>query len=116
VEKFRCKDKDGITVICTQDTWENHIVSEHPELKGCEIIVKTAIEQPYQVYQDGKHTNRRNIYKPFVLPKPFHTQYLRVAIEYRKMKITRKWKGYVCTAFACQTKGKGDILRWEGKL
>jgi hypothetical protein len=116
VEIFRCKDKDGIIVICKQDTWENHIVSGHAEMEGCEMIVKTAIEKPYQVYQDGKHTNKRIIYKPFVLPKPFHTQYLRVAIEYHRGKINRKLQGYVCSAFACQTKKKGDILIWEGQL
>jgi len=85
-------------------------------MKGCEMIVKTAIENPYQVYQDGKHANKRIIYKPFVLPKPFHTQYLRIAIEYRKVKITRKLQGYVCSAFASRTKRKGDILLWEGQL
>lgn len=116
MEIFRCKDKDGITVICTQDRWENHIVSGHPEIKGCEVIVKTAIEKPYQVYQDGKHAARRNIYKPFVLPKPFNTQYLRITIEYRKRKITRELQGYVLTAFAFQGKRIGDILIWEGQL
>ena len=116
MEIFRCNDKDGITVICKQDTWENHIVSGHVEMEGCEVIVKTAIENPYQVYQDGKHANRKIIYKPFILPKPFHTQYLRVAIEYHKGKIIRKLQGYVCSAFACRTKKKGDILIWEGQL
>ena len=110
MELFRCKDSDGITVICRRDTWENHIVAEHPEMKGCEMTVKVAIEKPYQLYQDGKHPNKRIIYKPFVLPKPFHTQYLRVAIEYHKGKISRKLQGYVCSAFACRSKRKGDIL------
>ncbi|MBE0431327.1 MAG: hypothetical protein IBX67_05830 [Dehalococcoidia bacterium] len=116
MEILRCKDKDGITIICSQDTWDNHIVSGHPEVKGCEMIVKTAIEKPFQVYQDGRHANRRIIYKPFVLPKPFHTQYLRIAIEYHRGKVSRNMQGYVCSAFACQTKRKGDILIWEGQL
>ena len=85
-------------------------------MKDREMIVKTAIEKPYQVYQDGKHTARRNIYKPFVLPKPFNTQYLRITIEYRKRKITRELQGYVLTAFAFQGKRIGDILIWEGQL
>lgn len=82
-------------------------------MKGCQMIVKTAIEKPYQIYQDGKHAARRNIYKPFVLPKPFHTQYLRIGIEYRKKRLTGKLRGYVITAFACRGKRKGDILLWE---
>ena len=115
MEIFKCTDKDGTTVICTQDTWENHIVSEHPEMDGCETIVKRAIEKPYQIYQDGRHTARRNIYKPFVLPKPYNTQYLRIVIEYKKKRLTKKLQGYVLTAFP-STKRKGDILIWEGQL
>lgn len=91
-------------------------MAEHLEMKDCEMIVKTAIEKPYQVYQDGRHAATKNIYKPFVLPKPYNTQYLRIAIKYRKTKFTRRLQGYVKTAFACQGKGKGDILIWEGQL
>ena len=109
---FRCRDKDGVLVICTQSTWEKHIIAEHPEMRGNEMCVKAAIEDPYQIYQDPRHANKKNIYKPFVLPKPYHTQYLRVAIEYKK-PLFRQLKGYVSSAFACKTKRKGDILIWE---
>lgn len=111
-EIFRCRDKDNVIVICTKDTWENHIVAEHSEMKGCEVIVKAAIEKPYQIYQDGRHPNQKNFYKPFVLPKPFHTQYLRIAVKYRK-RMFRELRGHVSTAFACQKKRKGDILIWQ---
>ena len=114
MDVLRCLDKDGVTVICSRDTWENHVVPEHPEMRGCEAYVKATIEKPYQLYQDSKHPNQKVIYQPFILPKPFHTQYLRVAIKYRK----RKWGnvvGYILTAFACQNKKKGDILIWEEK-
>ena len=90
----------------------NHIVARHPELHGCEAYVKAAIESPYQMYQDRHNLNKKIIYQPFVLPKPFHTQYLRIAIEYRK-NIFGRIKGYVCTAFACKQKKEGDILLWE---
>ncbi len=114
MDVFRCLDKDGITVICPRDTWENHIVFEHPEMIGCELHVKETIEKPYQVYQDPRHPNQKNIYRPFILPKPFHTQYLRVAIKYRKRRFGNS-VGYISTAFACQNKKKGDILIWEEK-
>ena len=91
MDVFRCLDKDGITVICPRDTWENHIVSEHPEMIGCESNVKETTEKPYQVYQDPKHPSQKNIYRPFILPKPFHTQYLRVAIKYRKRGLEAQW-------------------------
>lgn len=112
MREFSCRDKDGIEVICTKDTWVNHIIAEHPEMGGCQAHVKTAIERPYQIYQDGRNPNKKNVYKPFILPKPFHTQYLRVTIKYRK-RVFGGLRGYVSTAFACQGKRKGDILIWE---
>ena len=112
MEVFRCLDKDSISVICSGDTWNNHIVAEHLEMGGCEAHVKAAIEKPYQIYQDQRHLNTKIIYKPFVLPKPYHNQYLRVAIKYRKRRFGGL-RGYVSTAFACQNKRRGDILIWE---
>ena len=109
---INCYDQDGIQVVCDDGTWYNHIVAEHPEIGGCEAHVKVAIEDPYQIYQDATDINRIIIYQPFILPKPFHTQYLRIGIEYKQRKSARK-KGYVRTAFACQNKRKGDILIWE---
>jgi hypothetical protein len=109
---FRCLDRDNVTIICTEDTWENHILAEHPEMRGCEVHVRTAIEKPYQVFQDGRHPNVRIIYKPFILPKPFSLYYLRVAIKYRK-RVFDKLRGYVASAFPCKNKRKGDILIWE---
>ena len=109
---FQCRDKDGVTVTCSKNAWENHIVAEHPEMKGCEAYVKAVIEKPYQIYQDGRHPNKRIIYRPFVLPKPFNRHYLRVAIKYRQRALGGL-RGYVSSAFPCLNKRKGDILLWE---
>ena len=109
---IKCRDRDGVPVVCDKSTWYNHIVVRHAELQGCETHVKAAIESPYQIYQDRSNLKRKIIYQPFVLPKPFHTQYLRIAIEYRQ-GIFGGIKGYVCTAFACKQKKEGDILLWE---
>jgi hypothetical protein len=113
VNRLECQDKDGVTVICTEDTWVNHIVAEHPEMVGCEAYVKSAIQSPFQIYQDGTDLKKRVFYTSFVLPKPFHTQYLRIVVEYRKNRLRGALRGYVCTAFACKNKKKGDILIWE---
>jgi len=109
---FQCRDRDGIVVYCSKDTWYNHIIAEHPDMRGWEAYVKTAIEKPYQVYQDGRHPHIRVIYAPFILPKPYNLYYLRVAIKYRK-RAFGKLRGYVSTAFPCVNKRKGDILIWE---
>ncbi|HEY4711416.1 MAG TPA: hypothetical protein VIH69_01870, partial [Dehalococcoidia bacterium] len=110
--KFVCYDSNGVEVTCTDDNWDNHIVAEHPEIKGCEVHVKTTIEKPHRIYQDPRHPNTKILYKPFILPKPFHTQWLRVAIEYRKPRFGNL-RGYTLTAFACTGVRKGDILIWE---
>lgn len=109
---FKCSDRDGIVVICSKDTWYNHIVAEHLEMKGCEAYVKAAIEKPYQIYQDGRHPSVRIIYRPFILPKPYNLYYLRVAIKYRQKRFSIL-RGYVSTAFPSVNKRGGDILIWE---
>jgi hypothetical protein len=78
---------------------------------GCEVYVQTAIRNPYQIYQDSAGIRKKIIYKPFILPKPYHTQYLRVIIEYKKRPY-RRLKGYVLSAFPCENIKKGDILIW----
>lgn len=113
--QLECQDRDGIRVICTESNWENHVVSEHPELRGCELHVKTTIETPHRIYQDSRHPNRRNLYKPFILPKPFHTQWLRVVIEYKK-PLFGDIRGEVVTAFACTGVRQGDILIWQEQI
>lgn len=115
MNNIQCYDKDGTAVVCKRNYWEAHIIDAHPEMKGCEGHVKATIESPYQIYQDSTHPNRRILYRPFILPKPYDRQYLRVAIDYRH----RRWKkprGYVVTAFSSANIKKGDILVWSSML
>ncbi len=109
---FKCKDKDGVDVVCHESTWNNHIISDHPELKDCENVVIEAIGSPYRIYEDCRNPKRKIIYKPFVLPKPFNTYYLRICIEYHTRMFGGK-RGYVVTAFSAQGIKKGDKLEWQ---
>ena len=113
--KLQCRDKDGILITCSAQCWDGHIVANHPEMEGFEAYVKAAIERPYQIYQDSVNIRNKVIYKPFILPHPYHTQFLRVAIEY-KNKAFRGSRGYVLSAFPCVNIKKGDILIWTGLL
>ena len=81
-------------------------------MKGYEGYVKAAIEDPYQIYQDSKHLNRRILYRPFILPSPYYMHYLRVAIDYPH-KWRRRSKGNIVTVFPCLNIKKGDILIWS---
>ena len=111
-EVFRCKDKDGIEVICPQDVWTNHIVAQHPEMTDYKSHVKYTIESPHQVYQDKAHTNRKSLYRLSILPQPYHTGYLRIVVEYRQRRLGGL-RGKVISAFPCDTIRKGDILLWQ---
>ena len=88
-------------------------MGEHPEMKGCDSYVAAAIRAPMEVHQDRSFPTRRIIYKPFVLPKPMHLQYLRVVVEYKHLKLRNRYQGYVRTAFPVSNRRKGDILLWS---
>jgi len=113
VATITCRDKDGILVTCSRNWWNTHIEEDHESMIGCEAHVKATVENPYRIDQDARHTNRKIFYKPFILPRPFHTQYLRVVIEYRKGRLFKDIRGYIITAFPCKTCRKGDILIWK---
>ena len=112
MDLFRCRDKDGIDIVCYRNTWINHIVQQHPEMNGKEILVKAVIENPDEIYQDSTWPDTRNIYNPAVLPEPFDKYYLKICLEYR-VNFGGKKRGYVKTAFACLRIKKGDILIWK---
>lgn len=109
---FRCKDRDGVLISCSNEVWQTHIIDEHPEMIGCETYVKASIEQPYQICQDTTHIDRKVIYKPFILPKPYHTYYLRIVIEYKE-KLFRGIRGYVVTAYPCTSRKTGEVVLWQ---
>jgi hypothetical protein len=66
---INCKDKDGVTVVCSEETWNKHILPKHPEIEGCEAHVKTVIQHPRFIYQDNTDLNKLIHYSPAVLPK-----------------------------------------------
>jgi hypothetical protein len=111
---LECKDIYGITVVCSKDTWEKHIVPKHPEMEGCEAHVKAVIQHPRQIYQDSNNLDKLIIYNSAVLQKASHTRYIRVIINYKKHKFLGK-RGYIESALGCWNIKRGDILIWENK-
>ena len=111
---LKCQDKDRIPVVCSDDTWNKHILPKHPEIDGCEAHVKAVIEHPRLVYQDSTDLNKLILYSPAVLPKASHSRYLRVAISYKNNRFLGK-RGYIESAMGCWNIRKGDILVWETK-
>jgi hypothetical protein len=110
---FECTDRHGVRIVCSRSTWDGHIVAEHPEMQGCESCVVQAVEAPQLVYQDRGHPDRRVIYRRFILPEPYQHSYLRVVVDYKKMRLRKRYTGYVLTAFPVENTRKGDTLLWS---
>ena len=80
---FQVVDPNGITVSCTGENWEQHIVKHHPEVANCEQEVAISIEKPLAIYQDSKHVERQVFYRPSSFPPPLNRGFIRTVVEYR---------------------------------
>ena len=108
---FNAVDRDGVSVHCRHDTWARHIVDEHREMEDQQGAVIGAIGNPAYIYQSERYPQRRLLYRPFILPKPFDRTYLLVVIEYRTSRGQRR--GEVVTAFSAFNIKQRDILIWS---
>jgi len=48
----------GYIVSCTQSQWNDHILVNHPNMKGKEKIVANAVANPQWVYQSNEFPSR----------------------------------------------------------
>jgi len=55
---FETVDKDYNTVSLSKSTWENHIVSAHPEMAGSEGDVQQTVENADNTTQDSQRKSR----------------------------------------------------------
>jgi len=115
IDQYIFTDKDGNRVICSIRWWKKHIICKHPEVTDWLTYIKVTVQDPYQVYQDQVNLNKNILYRPFILPAPFSTQYLRIAIKYKQEK-SGKRTGFMLTVFPCSKIKKGDILIWQKPL
>jgi hypothetical protein len=101
---FEVTDPLGWTVICTEDRFNNHIVSHHPGMLGCEDDIQQAIQSPDLgfVFQDAKRPERHIYYRA----NTNHTNYLKVVVEFDN------GSGRVITAFRTSSVKSGEKLIW----
>lgn len=93
----------GVTVTCSVDRWETHIISGHPELLGKENIVAQTISDPkLVVYQSSDRNAYYNNDSSSIKP-PFYTA---VIVEYTNNSGTVT--GSVKTAFIAKKLRKND--------
>ena len=94
----------GSPVFLTEDTWQTHIVTEHPCMAGMEKKVKKALETPDVVYKDPdfESTQNYNLKHNSVKLNSFG-QYLKVAVDADL--------GRVKTAYTLEEyKQEGDLI------
>jgi hypothetical protein len=110
---LECRDRDGVRVVCSKDTWEKHIAPNHDEVKGREAVVKATVENPIRVYRDKDFANRKLFYTRGLLPDVHKGDYLRVVVEYKKKRLSETEVGYLRSAFSCTGIREGDELLWS---
>jgi len=59
VDIFTTSDVFGSPVTLSQSTWNNHIISGHPEMIGNETATQATIENPQYVYRSTKNTDSK---------------------------------------------------------
>ena len=79
--RFTATTYNGIIVTCSNAQWENHVVSEHPDMADAEEGVVNALEDPH-VHGDSKtHANRQVFVRKGVSPQHHHSLFTRVIVE-----------------------------------
>ena len=104
---FTCIDRFGIRVVCDEVVWFGHILASRPELADCEQEVIHALTDPFAVYHDVRHPDRRLFYTVTTrAPTPLGLGYMRVVVQYRSGG--NRVRGHVVTAFPTQGIRQGD--------
>ncbi len=102
---FEVVDPRGYKIVCTEDSFNNHILIQHPQMKGREAEIQETIGHPTLgcIYQDANRPSR-NIY--YRLSKN-RESYIKVVVE-----INQDQTGRVITAFPTSAPKSGEKLIW----
>lgn len=61
--RFSVTNYEGITVSCTNERWDTHIVAGHGMMEGNETAVKDTIKDPDIVFESNQNDNREVYFK-----------------------------------------------------
>lgn len=101
---FETSDPRGYKVICTEDCWNEHILSQRPWMAGWEDEVQKAIESPYMgIFQDKDYDDRKIYYGL----SEGRQRYIKVVVEFQEGDF-----GEVITAFQTDSPKSGERLIW----
>ena len=102
---IKITDPRGKTVVCSEDTWNRHIVKHHPEMKNRMGDVVNAISDPDFICEDINDEDT-DIYIAFITLKTTNDLYLRVIV-----KFDRNF-GRVLSAFPAANGKTGETIIW----
>lgn len=102
--KFAVNNHEGVTIVCTNDQWDQHIVL-HEIMKNNVNAVKDTVKDPDSVYASAEAENREVYFKA----SSYSTYKLKtkVIVEYSESK-NGNVKGEVVTAFPSKDE-RGNI-------
>lgn len=102
---FVTTDPRGFSIVCSEESWHDHVLIHHPDMEGWEDDVKAAIESPEFgfIYRAAKFEDR-NVYYKRIKGKRL---YLKVVV-----RLTGDQQGRVVTAYPVAAASKGELLIW----
>lgn len=106
----------GYTVVCSQNTWNNHIVINHPIMSNNQNAVINTITDPDEIYlsnETGNNDEERHVYYSKTSGAEYNNNgfMTRVIVELPNPNIS---VGDIVTAFPSKTKG-GSVIN-DNKL
>jgi hypothetical protein len=99
------KDRWGRDITLYQDTWSDHIVKRHADLRHREAAVARTLERPFRVMHDAFEESRECFYAQ-ILPT-FPGNLVKVCVEFRTER-----EGIVVSAFLTSGIPPREVQKW----
>jgi hypothetical protein len=103
--RFEITDPRHCRVKCSDEAWETHVLSRHPDMKGWEERARGAIQNPdYGIFQDPDFQERNIYYRRIRRANPL---YLKVIVSFNRLN-----EGELITAYKVSSIKDGEKLLW----
>lgn len=99
---FQTKDPQERTIVCTEERWNDHVLSQRPWMEFWVDDVKLAVEKPIYICSAADNDKREVFY---YIPAPT-SKYLRVVVQFDSDQ------GEVITAYPTDSGKPGEKMIW----
>lgn len=100
---FEVIDPRGITIRCSREQWEHHVLRNRPFMKPYLEEVRAALHEPDFICRDVIHDTRQCYY----LRKSALRHYMKVVVNLEKER-----EATLVTAFLADSGKKGEKIIW----